>query len=91
MKANFYPWNSSSVPDRRFEHLAKALTQGGPTLLRGVASHDEAAGTTGGDAEVLAGAPPDIDFGAQVGILRNLEFSAGARAHRISTGAYTRS
>jgi hypothetical protein len=32
-----------------------------------------------------------IDAGAQVGIMRNLEFSAGGRAHRISTGPYTQS
>ncbi len=31
-----------------------------------------------------------IGVGAQVGILRNLEFTAGGRAHRISTGPYTK-
>ena len=31
-----------------------------------------------------------IGVGAQVGIMRNLEFTAGGRAHRISTGPYTR-
>ncbi|HEX8227780.1 MAG TPA: hypothetical protein VF826_00530 [Chloroflexia bacterium] len=31
-----------------------------------------------------------IGIGAQVGILRNLEFTAGGRAHRISTGPYTK-
>jgi hypothetical protein len=30
------------------------------------------------------------DVGAQVGFKRNLEFSAGGRAHRVSTGSYTR-
>jgi hypothetical protein len=31
-----------------------------------------------------------IGVGAQVGILRNLEFTAGGRAHRVSTGPYTK-
>ncbi len=37
-------------------------------------------------------APTDkaIGVGAQVGIMRSLEFSAGGRAHRISTGPYTK-
>lgn len=41
---------------------------------------------------VSAAAPTSkpIGVGAQVGILRNLEFSAGGRAHRISTGPYTK-
>jgi len=30
------------------------------------------------------------NVGAQVGVRRNLEFSAGERAHRISTGSYTK-
>jgi hypothetical protein len=30
-----------------------------------------------------------IDIGAQVGVMRNLEFSAGGRAHRISTGTWS--
>ena len=32
---------------------------------------------------------PAGDIGSQVGIRRNLEFSAGGRSHRISTGPYT--
>jgi hypothetical protein len=32
-----------------------------------------------------------VDVGAQVGIMRNLEFSAGGRAHRVSTGPYSQS
>ena len=36
-----------------------------------------------------AGAPP-LDLGAQVATRRNLEFSAGQRSHRISTGSYTK-
>ena len=31
-----------------------------------------------------------IGIGAQVGMMRNLEFTAGGRAHRISTGPYTK-
>lgn len=40
------------------------------------------AGTSGGENQ------QPIGIGAQVGIMRNLEFSAGGRAHRISTGPY---
>src|SRR4051795_10997161 len=36
-----------------------------------------------------AGGGRVIDAGAQVGIMRNLEFTAGGRAHRISTGTYS--
>ncbi len=32
---------------------------------------------------------PTGDIGSQVGVLRNLEYSAGGRSHRISTGPYT--
>ena len=32
---------------------------------------------------------PVGDVGSQVGVLRNLEYSAGGRSHRISTGPYT--
>jgi hypothetical protein len=35
-----------------------------------------------------AGGGQQIDIGAQVGILLNLEYSAGGRAHRIITGTY---
>jgi hypothetical protein len=38
----------------------------------------------------LPGAAKPVGTGAQVGIIRNLEFSAGGRAHRISTGPYTK-
>jgi hypothetical protein len=37
-----------------------------------------------------AGGGREIDLGAQVGIRRNLEFSAGGRAHRISLGSYAK-
>jgi hypothetical protein len=36
-----------------------------------------------------AGGGQQVDLGAQVGIMRNLEFSAGGRAHRLSTGSYS--
>ena len=35
------------------------------------------------------GAKP-MDLGAQVSAGRNLEFSAGQRSHRLSTGSYTK-
>ncbi len=38
----------------------------------------------------VAGREKAVDLGAQVGFIRNLEFSAGGRAHRISTGPYTK-
>ena len=31
-----------------------------------------------------------MDIGAQVGAGRNLEFTAGQRSHRLSTGSYTK-
>jgi hypothetical protein len=31
-----------------------------------------------------------LDVGARVGIMRNLEFSAGGRVHRISKGSYSK-
>ena len=38
---------------------------------------------------VLPAALGTVDSGARVGILRNLEFSAGGRAHRVSKGSYS--
>lgn len=37
-----------------------------------------------------AGGPTAVDVGAQVGVMRNLEMSAGGRAHRLSSGPYTK-
>lgn len=48
----------------------------------GSATDASLAGITAGNKQ--------IGVGAQVGIMRNLEFSAGGRAHRISTGPYTK-
>lgn len=48
----------------------------------GSATDASAAGVTVGNKQ--------IGVGAQVGILRNLEFTAGGRSHRISTGPYTK-
>jgi hypothetical protein len=36
-----------------------------------------------------AGGGQQIDLGAMVGIMRNLEFTAGGRAHRLSTGTFS--
>jgi hypothetical protein len=36
-----------------------------------------------------AGGGQQVDVGARVGVMRNLEFSAGGRAHRLSTGSYS--
>ena len=52
-------------------------------------------GTTNSQGVVQSGAGqarrvPLRDVGSQVGALRNLEFSAGGRSHRISTGPYRR-
>ena len=52
-------------------------------------------GTAGPSGVVQSGAGqarrgPIGDVGSQVGALRNLEYSAGGRSHRISTGPYTR-
>jgi hypothetical protein len=42
------------------------------------------------ELQLEAGLPAGTDVGAQVGFKRNLEFSAGGRSHRLSTGSYTR-
>ncbi len=34
--------------------------------------------------------PTPMDLGSQVGARRHLEFSAGQRSHRLSTGSYTK-
>ena len=52
-------------------------------------------GTPGLDGTVQSGAAqarrgPTGDIGSQVGTFRNLEFSAGGRSHRISSGPYIR-
>ena len=36
-----------------------------------------------------AGGGTQIDIGARVGIMRNLEFTAGGRAHRLATGTFS--
>jgi hypothetical protein len=36
-----------------------------------------------------AGGGQDIDTGAKVGVMRNLEFTAGGRAHRMSVGTHS--
>jgi hypothetical protein len=36
-----------------------------------------------------AGGGQEIDVGAHVGIMRNLEFSAGGRSHRLSRGSWS--
>ena len=36
-----------------------------------------------------AGGGQEVDLGARVGIMRNLEFTAGGRAHRLSTGTHS--
>ncbi len=41
------------------------------------------------ESEGAEGGRP-IDVGARVGVMRNLEFSAGGRAHRISKGSYSK-
>src|SRR5688572_5439973 len=38
----------------------------------------------------MASLASGLDIGAQAGLKRNLEFTAGGRAHRISTGSYTK-
>ena len=38
----------------------------------------------------MASLETGLDIGAQVGLKRNLEFTAGARANRVSTGSYTK-
>ena len=84
----------SSVRGRRGADL---LPEYGVTAERnpGEAPAMQYSGTAGPNAMALSGAGqarrgPTGDVGSQVGALRNLEYSAGGRAHRISTGPYTR-
>ncbi len=53
----------------------------GPGTTQTLAGTSNAGASGGGNQQ-------PIGVGAQVGIMRNLEFSAGGRAHRISTGPY---
>jgi hypothetical protein len=48
--------------------------------------------TRGGSGQLIVRSPqaPPMDLGSQVAARRNLEFSAGQRSHRISTGSYTK-
>jgi len=56
--------------------------------------HDEARGTKLYSLGVVpvrgnrAGGGAEIDTGAKVGVMRNLEFTAGGRAHRMSIGTH---
>jgi hypothetical protein len=38
----------------------------------------------------MASLASGLDIGAQAALKRNLEFTAGSRAHRISSGSYTK-
>ncbi len=59
--------------------------------IQGYRSSGVSAAITGYESGVAASlSSKPIEPGAQVGIMRNLEFSAGGRAHRISTGPYTK-
>ena len=90
--SNYYP----SRPPEASEGMAAAPgAERSPKTATGdetpvAASGERAAlGTSGGWIERL-GTRKQLDFGAQVGVMRNLEFTAGGRAHRISAGSYTR-
>lgn len=76
--------------------ISNTATQSGPGTS-GQTELDANAGerTMKPIAKTVVGSPVDptnktIGVGAHVGILRSLEFTAGGRAHRISTGPYTK-
>ena len=60
-----------------------AQQQQGPGITAIVSPNDVA--VSGADA-----GEGNLNVGAQVGSNRNLEFSAGGRSHRVSTGSYTK-
>ncbi|HEX9990288.1 MAG TPA: hypothetical protein VGE45_17650 [Chloroflexia bacterium] len=62
-----------------------------PTTSQGTGVKSIVAATGVPSIVRVASAGRPVDVGAQVGIMRNLEFSAGGRAHRVSTGPYSQS
>src|SRR5688500_12764305 len=73
-----YPWILDTSKSREVERLAQARSGLDSLLPERRAGLDTAA--------LQAGLEP----GARVGLKRNLEFTAGGRAHRISTRRYTK-
>lgn len=73
-----------SLPD----HGVTSESNPGETkmLLRGESADGGRIAPTGAGQ---ARRSPSSDIGSQVGVMRNLEYSAGGRSHRISTGPYT--
>jgi hypothetical protein len=75
----YYPW---VIRQRSREVMQDAVSQ-----REGLASLFPQPATA---AQLQSNLPAGTDVGAQVGFKRNLEFSAGGRSHRLSTGSYTR-
>lgn len=61
------------------ERSSQAATQGAPLNSLGLIP---ARGNRAGGGQ-------EIDLGAQVGVMRNMEFTAGGRDHRLITGAFS--
>ena len=88
---NYYDKDSTrSVAGARslLDHGVTGESNPGETgmLLRGESEEGSRIAATGAGQ---ARRSPSGDIGSQVGVMRNLEYSAGGRSHRISTGPYT--
>jgi hypothetical protein len=70
----YYPWSDNE------QNVVTGQAGTGNTIARG------------GSGQLIVRSPqaPPMDLGSQVAARRNLEFSAGQRSHRISTGSYTK-
>ena len=74
---NYYPWlENQQLGPNTAEGEFSATDKLEERSARSMIARDE-------------GSKP-MDIGAQVGAGRNLEFTAGQRAHRLSTGSYTK-
>jgi hypothetical protein len=75
---NYYPWSDNE--QGTVQDPLRQPNTGSNALGRG----------SSGQLIVRSPQAPPMDLGSQVAARRNLEFSAGQRSHRISTGSYTK-
>jgi hypothetical protein len=73
-----YPWIIMSARTDELEKMSE-VRRGLDSLFPQPMTNPDAASMQTG-----------LETGARVGLKRNLEFSAGGRAHRIITGSYTK-
>ena len=72
------------------DHYPWLQSQQGPTTSPALITPDAASQRS--STQIVQRAPDaaPMDLGAQVAAGRNLEFTAGDRAHRLSIGSYTK-